>query len=72
MMRMIHDTYLPSVTVLVRGSGQVSPALWALAPFTRAMTARDGKTTAYVCTGRTCSAPATTLETLREILIGKK
>ena len=68
MIRMIHDSYLPSLTLHFRRSLQVSPALEDLAPFTRAMTVQDGKTTVYICSGRTCLAPSTTAETLREFL----
>jgi len=71
MIRMIRDTYLPSVTVHFRPP-QASPALAAVAPFTRTMTGQNGKATAYVCTGRTCSVPVSIPETLRELLIGKK
>jgi uncharacterized protein YyaL (SSP411 family) len=71
MIRMIRDTYLPSVTVHFRHP-QASPALAAVAPFTRTMTGQNGKTMAYVCTGRTCSVPVTIPETLRELLTGKK
>ncbi len=71
MIRIIRDRYLPSVTVHFR-TGKGYPALSAIAPFTRAMTIHDGKTTAYVCSGRTCSTPVTTPEALREILDGKK
>jgi uncharacterized protein YyaL (SSP411 family) len=72
MIRLIRDMYLPSGTVHFRQSPQASPALEAVAPFTRAMTMRDGKTTAYVCTGRTCSDPVTTPEALRELFSIKK
>lgn len=71
MIRMVRETYLPSVTVHVR-SLQASPALDAVAPFTRSMTGQNGKPTAYVCTGRTCSVPVTTPEALRELLYEKK
>jgi uncharacterized protein YyaL (SSP411 family) len=70
MIRMIRDRYLPSVTVHVR-SPQAFQALEAVAPFTGVMTQRDGKTTAYVCTGRTCSAPVTMPEKLLELLSEK-
>jgi uncharacterized protein YyaL (SSP411 family) len=70
MLRIIRDAFLPSVTVHVL-SPQASPALGTVAPFTRAMTVGNGKTTVYVCTGRTCSVPVTTPDALRELL-GKK
>jgi uncharacterized protein YyaL (SSP411 family) len=69
--RVIRGTYLPSVTVHFRPS-QASPVLDAVAPFTRTMAMQGGKTTAYVCTGHTCSVPVTTVEALRELLGEKK
>lgn len=70
MVRVIRDRYLPSVTVHFR-SGRTGHALDAVAPFTRAMTAQDGKATAYVCTGRACSAPVTGPEALRDLIAEK-
>ncbi|MDD1683799.1 MAG: thioredoxin domain-containing protein [Methanoregula sp.] len=71
MIRIVCDTYIPSVTVHFRRSSQADAALDALAPFTRAMTTENGKATAYVCSGRTCSPPVTTPDALRQTL-GKK
>lgn len=71
MIRMVRDTYLPSHTLQFRRPSETGAALDALAPFTRTMTAQNGKATAYVCTGRTCSVPVTTPDALREAL-GKK
>ncbi len=68
MIRLLHYAYLPSVTTHVRHPSQGTGSLDILAPFTKTMTARDGKTTAYVCTGRTCSNPVTTADALRELL----
>ena len=72
MIRLIHDTYCPSVTLHVRAPSQASDPLDDLAPFTRSMIAREGKTTAYVCSGRTCSDPITTPVALRVLLNEKK
>jgi uncharacterized protein YyaL (SSP411 family) len=71
MIRIVCDSYIPSVTVHFRRSSLNDAALDALAPFIRTMTAENGKPTAYVCSGRTCSAPVTTPDALRETL-GKK
>jgi uncharacterized protein YyaL (SSP411 family) len=68
MIQSIRALYLPFVTFHFRRSPGGDPALDALAPFTRAMTAQNGKTTAYVCSGRTCSAPVHTVDSLRELL----
>jgi uncharacterized protein YyaL (SSP411 family) len=71
MVRMIHDRFLPSVTVHFR-SLQGSPDLDSLASFTRDLTAQNGKATAYLCSGRACFAPVTTAKALRELLLRKK
>jgi hypothetical protein len=68
MIRMIRDRYLPSHTLQFRQPSQANTVLDALAPFTQTMTALNGKATAYVCFGRTCSAPVTTPDALREFL----
>lgn len=68
MIRMIRDRYLPSHTLQFRQPSRANTLLDALAPFTRTMTAQNGKATAYVCFGRTCSAPVTTPDALREFL----
>lgn len=71
MIRIVFDTYIPSFTVHFRRSSPADAALDALAPFTRAMTAGNGKAMAYVCSGRTCSPPVSTPDALAETL-GKK
>jgi uncharacterized protein len=68
MIRMIRNRYLPSGTVHFIRSSQKDSAIASLAPFTRTMTAQNGKATAYICSGRTCSAPVHTPEALRESL----
>jgi uncharacterized protein len=71
MIQMIRDNYLPSITLHCR-SLQTSPALDVLVPFIRSMTPRKGKTTAFICSGRTCSAPVIAPDALREALGIKK
>jgi uncharacterized protein YyaL (SSP411 family) len=71
MIRLIRDTYLPTMTVHFRADPGGSDRLDELAPFTRTMTAYGGNATAYVCSGHTCSMPITTIEVLLEQL-GKK
>jgi uncharacterized protein YyaL (SSP411 family) len=56
MIRVLRDRYLPSCTIHFR-TPRSSPALDQTAPFTASMNLRDQKPAAYVCTGRSCSAP---------------
>jgi uncharacterized protein len=71
MVRLICGEYYPSVTLHFL-TPESSHALEAVAPFTRAMTEREGRTTAYVCSGRTCSAPVTDPDLLRKELGEKR
>ncbi len=64
--------YLPAVTLIVRTPGPVSGDLDRLVPFTRTMIPRDGKTTAYLCHGTTCSEPVTRVKDLVAHLDGKR
>jgi hypothetical protein len=72
MIQSIRQAYLPSVTLQFRHPAANVDPLDTLAPFTRTMVAVDGKTTAYVCTGRTCSRPVATTEALKELLDEKR
>lgn len=57
----IRSRYLPGISVLFRSMTDAGQAeeLAALAPFTRDMGPRNGKATAYLCSGNACSAPLT-------------
>ena len=68
MLDIIRHIYLPYKTVILRPQAVTSPAITDLAPFTRDMTMKDGKATAYVCSGRTCLAPTNDLTVLTELL----
>jgi len=64
--------YLPAVSLIVRTPGPMSGDLDRLVPFTRTMIPRDGKATAYLCHGTTCSEPVTRIEDLVAHLDGKR
>jgi len=60
--------YLPSVLVLLRPAGERGSLVSQLAPFTTDYTVKDGKATAYLCTGHSCSPPVTDSLELRKML----
>ncbi|MDQ5987478.1 MAG: hypothetical protein CSYNP_03223 [Syntrophus sp. SKADARSKE-3] len=68
MLDIIRHVYLPHKTVILRPPAAVASAITDLAPFTRDMTMKDGKATAYVCSERTCLAPTNDLAVLTELL----
>ena len=59
MLDAVRSMYLPSVTFLLRKPLEEGGDLPAIAPFTKDFTMRDGKATAYVCSGHTCTMPVT-------------
>lgn len=72
MVQQIWQRYLPAVNLVVRTPDSVSWGLDSLVPFSRTMIPRDGKATAYVCHGTTCSEPVMTVEDLAAHLDGEK
>jgi len=64
MIREIRDRYLPATNLVLRTPDSVAGGLNNLVPFTSAMTAPEGKATAYICHGTTCSEPVTKMEDL--------
>ena len=65
MLRFLRKSYAPGRTVLLL-SGDEGGALASVAPWTSEMTAIDGRATAYICSGRTCDLPVTSVEGLLE------
>lgn len=67
MLAVLDESFLPSVTIHLRSESR-QKTLDVLAPFTRDMEARNGNTTAYLCSGHTCREPVYSSEALRELL----
>jgi uncharacterized protein YyaL (SSP411 family) len=61
--RVVYQAYLPS-SVVVPAAAHQRQATAELLPWIRAMDARDGRATAYVCRDFTCQLPATSGEEL--------
>jgi hypothetical protein len=61
----LHARYLPFITLMLKKPGNKSE-LEKIAPFTKEMTPVGGKTSAYLCSRHTCSAPVTGANNLIE------
>jgi len=66
--REVAKQYHPFAVVVPLAPGSRQRAVAALIPFVGAMTARDGRATAYVCRNFTCREPVTTPEALASSL----
>ena len=63
--------YLPSLTLLLRPTGEAAPEIAALAPFTREMGMIDGRAAAYVCRDFSCRQPVTEPQALAALLVAE-
>jgi uncharacterized protein YyaL (SSP411 family) len=68
MIALVRGRYLPGSAVLFRSTSEPDQVLARLAPFTEDLTMREGRATAYLCSGHACSVPITDPEALREAL----
>ncbi len=64
----VREKWNPRAHVLHRPPGEASERLARLAPYTAALTPRDGNSTAYVCRNFTCDTPVTDAAALRSLL----
>ncbi|MEK6576488.1 MAG: thioredoxin domain-containing protein, partial [Nitrospirota bacterium] len=60
--------FLPNKILLFRPTEIEAPDISRLAPFTKDMSAIDGKATAYVCSNYSCKAPATDINRVMDLL----
>jgi uncharacterized protein YyaL (SSP411 family) len=72
MIRTLRDHFVPNKIVLLRPSGEESPAITRLAGYTKYQSSIDGKATAYVCLNYTCKLPSTDSAKMLEMLGVKK
>ncbi len=68
MIRELRSRFIPNMTVLLRPAGKQGSELTELAPFCGAMSAVDGKATAYVCRNNSCQPPVTDVGQLKALL----
>ncbi len=59
LVRELRVRYLPSVMVMQFAPGPPASVLAEYAPFTRDLSMKHGKATAYICSGHACSLPVT-------------
>ena len=60
--------YLPNLTLLMRPEGEETPAIAAIAPFTKEMRAVGGRAAVYVCAGFSCRQPVSDPQALEALL----
>ncbi|NLM37154.1 MAG: thioredoxin domain-containing protein [Firmicutes bacterium] len=68
MLSLVQTTYQPRSIGLFCPATEADPVLASLAPFTKELTAPDGKTTAYVCRNYQCSLPTTAWDQFRQLV----
>ena len=68
--RLVASHYLPFAVVIPVAPGQSQARLSRIAPFSSAMTLRNGRPTAYVCRDFACQAPTTDPKELADLLRG--
>jgi uncharacterized protein YyaL (SSP411 family) len=68
MLTLLATTFAPRRVVLFRPIDQPDPAITDLAPFTKELTALEGRTTAYICRNYQCSLPTTDWRQFRRMI----
>ncbi len=68
MIRALRRPFLPGKVVLLRPIDGRPPEIERLAPFTATMDGRDGRATAYVCSGFSCQNPTSDIAEMLEML----
>jgi uncharacterized protein YyaL (SSP411 family) len=73
MIRAIRSQFIPNkVVVFTWKNMPAANPIFEYAPYTAAMTAREGKATAYVCENFACNSPTTSIDEMMELLHGTK
>ena len=68
MMHVVSSRFLPSVVTIFRPDGEEDPDILKISPDISSLHMIDGRSTAYVCTGRSCGMPILDPDELRENL----
>ena len=64
----LNRTFIPTKVVLFRPSQVEHPEIARIAEFTRDLSIKDGKATAYVCHNYQCNLPTTSKEEMLRLL----
>ena len=71
MVQALRRQFIPNTVVLFRFPEGHKESISSLAEFTRNLSAKEGKATAYVCRNYVCNLPTTSIEQMLELLSGK-
>jgi uncharacterized protein YyaL (SSP411 family) len=71
MVRALAERFLPSTTVQFKPAAGTED-LTTVAPFTASMEMKDGRATAYVCSGEACAPPAMGAEAMLGVIDGER
>ncbi len=71
MLRALRKSFVPNKIVIFRPEGQAVPQIETIAPYVQSHAAVNGRTTAFVCSNFTCSAPTNDPGKMMELLNGK-
>ncbi|MEJ2716828.1 MAG: thioredoxin domain-containing protein [Deltaproteobacteria bacterium] len=72
MLEKLRKPFLPNKVVIFRPTGEQTPPIVNVAPYTRQQEGLAGKTTAYVCMNFNCELPVTDTAKMLELLGAKK
>jgi len=72
LLKTLRAQFIPNKVVLFRPSGEDSPDISRITPFTKNLSSLGGKATVYVCTNYTCKMPTTEATAMLDLLTMKE
>ena len=72
MLTVVEESFIPNKIVLFRPLTKEAPKITEVAPFTKELTAIEGRATAYVCQKYQCGFPTTDVKKFLQLLKGRK
>ncbi|WXG44182.1 MAG: thioredoxin domain-containing protein [Promethearchaeati archaeon SRVP18_Atabeyarchaeia-1] len=68
MLKALRSSFLPNKVQIFKPTGVEAPKIEELAEFTRDLSSKEDRATAYVCQGYKCSLPTTSVQRMLELL----